>query len=165
MSRRGIDTGMKKYWILALSFLGVLLADLVTKDYIMAHFPLYYSNPVIPGLMNLVHIQNKGVAFGILGGAAPVWRDVLLLLLPVVAMSGILIFAFCYPQNKTVVLLSLGGILGGAMGNLIDRLRFGAVIDFLDLYWRNYHWPAFNVADSAITLGVVTLVFYYMKEP
>ena len=156
--------GVKKYGILALSFLGVLLMDMVTKDYIITHFPLYYSKPVIPGLMNLVHIQNKGVAFGILGGAAPVWRDVLLLLLPIVAMSGILIFAFCYPPQKIGVFLALGGILGGAMGNFIDRLRFGAVIDFLDIYWRTYHWPAFNVADSAITLGVLSLVFYYMKE-
>jgi signal peptidase II len=156
---------MKKYWILALSFFGVLFLDMITKDYIVTHFPLYYSKPIIPGLINLVHIQNKGVAFGILGGAAPVWRDVLLLLLPIAAMSGILLFAFCYPQKKSVVLLALGGILGGAMGNLIDRFRFRAVIDFLDIYWRSYHWPAFNIADSAITVGVLSLVFYYMKEP
>ena len=154
--------GMKKYWFLGLSFLVVVILDIVTKEYIITHFPLYSSRPVIPGLFNLVHIQNKGVAFGILGGAAPVWRDILLLLFPIVAMSGILIFAFCYPQQKTGILLSLGGILGGALGNLIDRLRFRAVIDFLDIYWGPYHWPAFNVADSAITLGVLFLAFSYM---
>ncbi|OGP51920.1 MAG: signal peptidase II [Deltaproteobacteria bacterium RBG_13_43_22] len=154
---------MKRYWLLALSFFGVVFLDIVTKEYIITHFPLYYSRTVIPGLFNLVHIQNKGVAFGILGGSAPVWRDILLLLFPIVAMSGILIFAFCYPQHKTGTLLSLGGILGGAMGNLIDRLRFRAVIDFLDLYWGKYHWPAFNVADSAITLGVLFLIFGYMQ--
>jgi signal peptidase II len=153
---------MKKYWFLGLPFLVVVVLDILTKQYIIAHFPLYASRPVIPGLLNLVHIQNKGVAFGILGGAAPVWRDVLLLLFPIVAMSGILIFAFSYPQQKIGILLSLGGILGGALGNLIDRLRFQAVIDFLDVYWGPYHWPAFNVADSAITLGVLFLVFSYM---
>jgi lipoprotein signal peptidase len=76
-------------------------------------------------------------------------------------MSGILIFALCYPQKRIGILLSLGGILGGALGNLIDRLRFRAVIDFLDIYWGQYHWPAFNVADSAITLGVLFLAFGY----
>ena len=154
--------GMKKYWLLGLSFLGVLILDIVTKEYIITQFPLFSSRPVIPGLFNLVHIRNKGMAFGILGGSAPVWRDVLLLLFPIAAMSGILIFAFCYPQQKTGILLSLGGIIGGALGNLLDRLRFQAVIDFLDIYWGKYHWPAFNVADSAITLGVLFLVFSYM---
>jgi signal peptidase II len=155
---------LTKYWPLALSFIGVLIGDLVTKDYIMTHYPLYYSKTVIPGFFNLVHIQNKGVAFGILGGAAPVWRDILLLLLPIVAMSGIFIFAFCYPQEKKGVLFSLGGILGGALGNLIDRFRFRAVIDFLDFYWGNVHWPAFNVADSAITISVFLLAAYYLKK-
>lgn len=153
---------MKKTWYLSLSFLVVVFLDYVTKEYIINHFPLYSSRSIIPGLFNLVHIQNKGVAFGILGGAAPVWRDILLLLFPVVAMAGILIFALGHPQQKTGILVSLGGILGGAMGNLIDRLRFRAVIDFLDIYWGQYHWPAFNVADSAITLGVLFLAFSYM---
>jgi signal peptidase II len=156
--------GIKKYWPMAISFLAVLLGDFVTKDYIMTHFPLYYSRVVIPGFFNLVHIQNKGVAFGILGGAAPIWKDVLLLLLPIVSMSGILIFAFCYPQQQKGMLLSLGGILGGALGNLIDRFRFRAVIDFLDVYWGNVHWPAFNLADSAITIGVFFLAAGYLKK-
>jgi len=150
---------------MVLSFLGVLLGDLVSKDYIMTHFPLYHSQVVIPGVFNLVHIQNKGVAFGILGGAAPIWRDILLLLLPIISMSGLLIFALCYPQQQKGILLALGGILGGALGNLIDRFRFRAVIDFLDVYWGNYHWPAFNVADSAITVGVFFLAAYYLKKP
>ena len=153
---------MKKYWLLGLTFLVVVILDILTKDYIITHFPLYSSRPVIPGFLNLVHIQNKGVAFGILGGAAPFWRDILLLLFPIVAMTGILIFAFRNPQQKPGIFISLGGILGGALGNLIDRLRFKAVIDFLDIYWGPYHWPAFNVADSAITLGVLFLVFSYM---
>jgi signal peptidase II len=156
--------GIKKYWPMALSFVGVLLGDLLTKDYIMTHFPLYYSQVVIPGLFNLVHIQNKGVAFGILGGAAPIWRDILLLLLPIVSISGLLIFALCYPQQKKGILFALGGILGGALGNLIDRFRYRAVIDFLDVYWGNVHWPAFNVADSAITIGVFFLAAHYLKK-
>ncbi len=155
---------IRKYWPLVVSFLVVLLLDRMTKEYIMTHFPLYYSRSIIPGLINLVHIQNKGVAFGILGGSAPIWRDILLLLFPILSMSAILIFAFCYPQQKKGVLLSLGGILGGALGNLIDRLRFRAVIDFLDVFWKNYHWPAFNVADSAITVGVLFLVAFYIKK-
>ena len=155
---------MKKYWLLGLSFLVVVMLDIITKEYIISYFPLYSSRSVIPGLLNLVHIQNKGVAFGILGGTAPVWRDILLLLFPIVAMVGILFFVFSYSEQKPGILLSLGGVLGGALGNLIDRLRFQAVIDFLDIYWRQYHWPAFNVADSAITLGVLFLVFSYIVK-
>ncbi len=154
--------GKKKYWALGLSFLGVLILDIVTKEYIITNFPLYSLRPVIPGLINLIHIQNKGVAFGILGGSAPVWRDILLILFPVVAMAGIMIFTLSYPQQKIGTYLSLGGILGGALGNLIDRLRFQGVTDFLDIYWGRYHWPAFNVADSAITLGVLFLAFGYL---
>lgn len=155
---------IKRFWTLVISFLGVLVLDLVTKDYIITHYPLYHSKPVIPGLINLVHVQNKGVAFGILGGSAPVWRDVLLLLLPVVALSGMLIFVLYYSPKGKGVLLALGSIMGGATGNLIDRIRFRAVIDFIDVYWKGYHWPAFNVADSAITIGVFTLVFFFLKE-
>jgi signal peptidase II len=154
--------GMKKTWFLGLSFIVVVILDLVTKAYIVTHLPLFASRPIIPGLFNLVHIQNKGVAFGILGGAAPIWRDILLLLFPIVAMAGILIFVLTNPQRKMGILLSLGAILGGALGNLIDRLRYRAVIDFADIFWGQYHWPAFNVADSAITLGVLFLVFNYM---
>ncbi len=155
---------MKKFWFLILSFLGVVILDILTKEYIIHYFPLYSSRSIIPGFLNIVHIQNRGVAFGILGGAAPVWRDILLLLFPIVAMIGILIYVLSYSQQKTGVFLSLGGILGGALGNLIDRLRFRAVIDFLDIYWGAYHWPAFNVADSAITLGVLFLVFSYIVK-
>lgn len=155
---------MKKYWLLGAPFLGVVILDILTKEYILRSFPLYSSRSIIPGFLNLVHIQNRGVAFGILGGAAPVWRDILLLLFPIVAMIGILIFVLSHSQQKPGILLSLGGILGGALGNLIDRLRFRAVIDFLDIYWGAYHWPAFNVADSAITLGVLFLVFSYIVK-
>ncbi|HMK64869.1 MAG TPA: signal peptidase II, partial [Thermodesulfobacteriota bacterium] len=106
----------------------------------------------------------KGVAFGILGGSAPFWRDILLLLFPVLALVGMLIFVFFYSPDKSGILLALGGIMGGATGNLIDRIRFKAVIDFIDVYWQSYHWPAFNVADSAITVGVLTLAFFFLKD-
>jgi signal peptidase II len=155
---------IKKYWIGVISFIGVLILDLVTKDYIITHFPLYHSKPIIPGLINLVHVQNKGVAFGILGGSAPVWRDVLLLVFPILAISGMLVFALYYSSTKIGVLLALGGIMGGATGNLIDRIRFHAVIDFIDVYWKTYHWPAFNVADSAISIGVLFLIFFFLKD-
>ncbi|MEW6184577.1 MAG: signal peptidase II [Thermodesulfobacteriota bacterium] len=157
---------IKKFGLFVLSFLVVFILDMITKAYIVSHFPLYSSRPVISGFFNLVHIQNKGVAFGILGGSAPAWRDILLLLFPVAAMVGILIFTFGYSQQKAGILLALGGILGGAQGNLVDRMRFGGVVDFLDFFIGTYHWPAFNVADSAISLGVIYLLFRYatLKE-
>jgi len=154
----------KKYLIGAISFIGVLVLDIITKDYILTHYPLFSSKPVISGLLNIVHVQNKGVAFGILGGSAPFWRDILLLLFPILALVGMLIFVFFYSPDKSGILLALGGIMGGATGNLIDRIRFKAVIDFIDVYWQSYHWPAFNVADSAITVGVLTLAFFFLKD-
>jgi signal peptidase II len=154
----------KKYLIWAISFIGVLVLDLVTKDYILTHYPLFSSKPVISGLLNIVHVQNKGVAFGILGGSAPVWRDILLLLFPVLALVGMLIFVLFYSPEKPGILLAFGGIMGGAAGNLIDRIRFKAVVDFIDVYWQSYHWPAFNVADSAISVGVISLVLFFLKD-
>jgi signal peptidase II len=155
---------LKKYWPVALSFFGVLVLDMGTKEYILAHVPLFSFKAVIPGFFNLIHIKNEGVAFGILNGSAPMWKDVLLVLFPILAIVGILIFVFCCSPRKIGILLSLGGILGGALGNLVDRLRFRGVIDFLDFYWGSYHWPAFNIADSAITVGVLTLLIFYLKE-
>ena len=146
-------------WVFVLSFAGVFLLDLLTKQLILTHYPLHYSKPVIPGFFNLVHIQNKGVAFGFLSGSDALWRNLLLTLLPITAILGILVYVFFYPPREGMVLLALGGILGGALGNLLDRIRYQAVVDFLDFFWGRVHWPAFNIADSAITVGVFYLVF------
>jgi len=121
--------------------------------------------PVIKGLFSLTLVRNRGLAFGMLGAMPTEWRWVVALLslaaLTVLAVIG----ARLLPSGGAFARLALGLIFGGAVGNLIDRWRFGAVVDFLDFYWRGYHWPAFNVADSAITVGVAVLAMRMLTVP
>lgn len=132
----------------------VIVLDQVTKALIMANFAMFELQPAIPGLFNLTYLTNTGAAFGMLAGVKSVWRQVFFIGVAVVALG---VLAFSYQQFRSqgrIFAHAIGLIAGGAVGNLIDRLRFGAVVDFLDFYFGTYHWPAFNVADSAITVGV-----------
>ena len=146
---------LKKHEIyLILLILFAVLADQLTKLWIMSSLPLYGRKIIVPGLFNLVHVTNTGAAFGLLAGEHAWWRQVFFI---VVALMALVIIFVAYRQSKVKVLMfitAVGLIAGGALGNLIDRIRFGAVVDFLDFYIKSYHWPAFNVADSAITVGV-----------
>ncbi|MBI5585942.1 MAG: signal peptidase II [Deltaproteobacteria bacterium] len=154
-----------KYKLLFLiSLHGVILLDVLTKRAVMSQLPLNHIRAVIPGFFNLVHIRNRGVAFGILNNAETFWKDFLLVLFPVAAMIGILWLLYRYPRLSAGTALALGAIVGGAAGNLLDRLRYRGVVDFLDFYWRGFHWPAFNVADMAISVGVGFLIFRFWRE-
>ena len=138
----------------ALVAVGVLALDQLTKLLALARLAPGASVPVIDGFLALTLVMNPGLAFGILAATPPGWRWVVALLslsaLSVLAVLSIRVL----PAAGGAAALGLGLIFGGAVGNLIDRGRFGAVVDFIDVYWRSYHWPAFNVADSAITVGV-----------
>jgi signal peptidase II len=159
-SGRGVNGMAIKFgWGFAFSLAGIFLLDLATKQLILAYYPLHTSQPVIPGFLNLVHIQNKGVAFGFLSSGQALWRTLFLTLLPTLAILGILAYVIFFTPRDRKVLWALGGISGGALGNLLDRIRYQAVVDFLDFFWGRVHWPAFNVADSAITVGVFYLVW------
>ncbi len=132
----------------------VILLDQFTKQLIMDNFSLHEHKIVIPGFFNLVYVTNTGAAFGFLAGEQAMWRQVFFVTVAIVALL-IMIFAYRHVKNQgRLFVFSIALIAGGAVGNLIDRLRFGAVVDFLDFYVSRYHWPAFNVADSAITVGV-----------
>ena len=134
--------------------LGVVLLDQATKALIMDRFVMFELLPVIPDLFNLTYLTNTGAAFGMLAGAQSIWRQVFFV---GVAVAAIGVMVFSYKQFRSqgrIFAHAIGLIAGGAVGNLIDRLRFGAVVDFLDFYLGTHHWPAFNVADSAITVGV-----------
>ena len=115
--------------------------------------------PVIHGLFNLTYVRNKGAAFGILADSSI--RMPFFITVSIVAMLGILWYIKQFREDQKLAILSLSLVFSGAFGNLIDRIRLGEVIDFLDVFWGRYHWPAFNVADSAITIGV-TLLFIEM---
>ncbi len=136
----------------------IILLDQVTKLLVLHFLPLHAVIEVIPGFFNLVHVRNTGAAFSILAGASSAWRQGLFIGLTMVVVL-ILLFAYgkLRPDDRwTRTAYAL--ITGGALGNLIDRLRLGEVVDFLDCYLGAYHWPAFNVADSAITAGALMLL-------
>lgn len=150
----------------------VILLDQVTKALVLNYLPLYRhsgdSISLIPGFFNLTHIQNPGGAFGLLANQSPQIRTLLFMGVSTLAVFLLLYFYFSTPPTHRWLSSAFAAILGGAVGNLIDRFRFGYVVDFLDFFVRGWHWPAFNVADSAITVGItifiIHLVFNKMPE-
>jgi len=132
----------------------IVVLDQLTKFWIVNSFTLYESHEIISGFFNFTYLTNKGAAFGFLAGVAASWRHYFFLALACVAL--VLLCVAWYRMRKEHFLYgpALAMIAGGAIGNVIDRVRLGAVVDFLDFYVAGHHWPAFNVADSAITVGV-----------
>ncbi len=153
-----------RYLLLALVGLIVIVVDQATKYSIVQSMRLHESIPVVPNLFSLTYIRNPGAAFGLLAGSSNAFRMVFFGITSLFALALLGTILFRLPQKDWIGQLSIAGILGGAIGNLIDRLRFGEVIDFLDVYIESYHWPAFNVADSAITVGVVCLIIHFAFE-
>jgi signal peptidase II len=138
--------------------IGIIVADQVTKAMVSAALGLYDSKPVIPGLLDFVHVRNEGVAFGLLNSTDLPYKTAITTVLAVAALGGIALYARHLRDREWVARLGLACILGGAVGNLIDRVRQGYVLDFVDVYWKAWHFWAFNVADAAITIGAI-LVF------
>ncbi|HZA55777.1 MAG TPA: signal peptidase II [Candidatus Udaeobacter sp.] len=141
----------------------ILVADQLTKFIVDRTMPLNHSIPVIDGLFNLTYIRNTGAAFGILAGSAAAFRLPFLLLFSLLAIGFIFMMLRRLPDREIGLITALSFILGGAVGNLIDRVLYGEVIDFLDFYWSTYHWPAFNLADSFITVGVGITMYYLIQ--
>jgi len=151
----GVAMAMKrKYWILLLVGLGILLADQWTKNLIQQKLFLHQAVEVLPGFFNLVHVRNTGGAFGIFGGEKGGISSFLFVAVSLIAIGIILFLFHKTKEDETMLSLSFSLILSGAIGNLIDRLRYGEVVDFLDFHLSSYHWPAFNIADSAICIGI-----------
>lgn len=136
----------------------VLVLDQITKLWVAATLPMWTTKTVIPGFFNLVHVLNKGAAFGFLNDMDAAWRPYFFMAATALAIVLILHLLRTVPREDKVLFTALGLILGGALGNLVDRIRLGEVIDFLDFYIGQYHWPAFNVADIAISIGSVLLL-------
>lgn len=139
-------------------FLVILGVDQGTK-YAASHM-LLLGEPisVIPGLFNLTLVYNPGAAFGMFGNYPDEIRRLTLWGVSLIALIVVVRFMMKEAKDDLLAQYALVAILSGALGNIIDRLRFDAVVDFLDFYFRNYHWPAFNVADSAICVGVTLLI-------
>ncbi|WP_028579868.1 signal peptidase II [Desulfogranum japonicum] len=143
----------------------VVCADQFSKLLVLSNMDLYESISVVPGLFNLTFMTNNGAAFSLLAGQPALWRQLFFIFTASLALV-VLVFAHrSFSRSHKLYGVAFGLIAGGAVGNLIDRVRLGHVIDFLDVYVNGWHWPAFNVADSAITVGVILfLVINFVLE-
>jgi len=142
----------------------VIALDQLTKIWVVKSFHLHESLEIIPNFFSLTYLTNKGAAFGFLAGVTAAWRHYFFLILASVALVLICIAWFRMRKDHRFYGPALALIAGGAIGNVIDRVRFGAVVDFLDFYVAGHHWPAFNVADSAITVGVALFLLANFLE-
>jgi signal peptidase II len=136
----------------------VAMFDQLTKLLVVAEMELYESIPIVPGLLNLTHIRNSGVAFGLFNTAEFAYKPLVMSLVALGALVGVGLYASQLPASHRWARIGLAFILGGAAGNLVDRARQGYVVDFVDAYWKGWHFWAFNVADAAINVGVALLV-------
>lgn len=142
----------------------VVLADQFTKHWAITTIPQFIAITVIPGFFNLVNVRNSGAAFGFLNDPGTEWQVWMFAAAALIACVLIHVLASTSKSNG-LLFLGLGLVLGGAIGNFIDRIQFQSVVDFLDFYVADYHWPAFNVADIGICLGagLVMLSIYKQK--
>jgi len=142
-----------------LAALAVLALDQWTKWLIEAHLPQHASIEVWPSFLSLTHVRNSGVAFGLFASGEAWSARLVLAGLGLAALAVVAAYFLPTPGEQRRLLLALSLVLGGAVGNLLDRFASGAVTDFLDLSWGRHHWPAFNIADGAITVGLILLSF------
>ncbi len=143
---------------------GILFLDQVTKTLIAQSLEIGQHVPILAGFFDLTHMRNPGAAFSFLAQAPEWFRQPFFLVATGVAIVALLFFILYAQEEGTLLVVAAASILGGAIGNLIDRLLYGEVIDFLLFYWRDWAWPAFNVADSCITLGVIGLLWASWKQ-
>ncbi len=139
--------------------LAVIVLDQITKAVITEKLFMYGSHKVIDGFFSLVYVMNPGAAFGFLARAPEIFRYLFFISVTVLAILLITYYISKSKSQDVLIVIALTLIFGGAVGNLIDRIRFGAVVDFLDFYIGAWHWPAFNVADSAISVGAVLMIW------
>lgn len=136
----------------------VLLLDQIVKMLIRPKLGLYESIPLIPGFFSLTRIHNTGAAFGLMDGVDFPFKAAVLALVQTTALIGLAVYISAIASDQRLTRTGLALVIGGAAGNLIDRIRFGYVLDFFDFYWRGWHFWAFNVADAAISIGVALMV-------
>jgi signal peptidase II len=156
---------VKRHLPYLLVMAAIVLLDQGTKALVVRTLDLHEHVPIVDGLLSLSHVRNRGAAFGLLSDWDVPYQSVLLALLSLGALAAIAFYFLRLPAAARLPRLALALVLGGAVGNLIDRARLGYVVDFVHVYWRRYQWPDFNVADSAITVGVALLVLDILRSP
>jgi signal peptidase II len=140
----------------------IAIFDQISKAVVLKNLPIHDSIPLISGFFSITHIQNPGGAFGFMANQSSSLRSVIFIFISLLAIGLVYYFYRNTPKTHPWLASGFALIFGGAIGNLIDRIRFGKVIDFLDIYIGSYHWPAFNVADSAISIGVAIFLFHLL---
>lgn len=144
--------------------LAVVAADQISKALVTDWLGLGQSAPLIPGFLHFTLVRNTGMAFGLLAGTDIPFKAVLVTLLSAAAMSAVTYYALKSSQSERLTRVGLTFILGGALGNIVDRIRLGYVVDFVDVFYGNSHWPAFNVADTCICIGVGLLLLDSVRK-
>ena len=143
----------------------VVALDQAAKWLVARSLDLHEYVPLVDGLLSLSHVRNRGAAFGLLSDAELPHQSVLLAVMSLAALGAIAFYFVRLPPSARLPRLALALVLGGALGNLVDRVRLGYVVDFIHVYWKQHQWPDFNVADSAITIGVTLLVLDILRSP
>jgi len=138
----------------------VAVLDQVSKALVLRYLPLYSSKTIIPGFFNLTHIHNPGGAFGFLSGQSSTVQTAVFLFASALAAGVILYLYLTTPATHRFLAFGFALIFGGAIGNIVDRVRLGKVIDFLDVYIGDLHWPTFNIADSAVSIGIGIFIYH-----
>ena len=136
----------------------IVVLDQLTKAAIRATLPLHQSVTIVPGLMDFTHVRNTGAAFGILNLAEFPFKSAVIAMVATAALVAVGMYAASLAHHQLVARIGLALIIGGATGNLLDRVIAGSVVDFVDVYWQTHHFWAFNIADSAITVGVAIMI-------
>jgi signal peptidase II len=154
VDRQTVSGRNTEIWLAAL----IVLLDQVTKAIVRRRFELHDSIEIVPGFFSLTRVHNTGAAFGMLNDVDFPFKSVVLMLVATAALAGVALYAAMLPPAQWMARIGLAFILGGAAGNLIDRVTLGYVVDFFDVFWRGWHFWAFNVADAAITVGVGLMI-------
>jgi len=151
----------KKFYLLLMPL--IIIVDQASKWLVTKSLPLEGTRDVIDGFFRLWHVRNSGAVWGFFSGHDGGWVPKLITALAIAALLVVMFFFLRAGRQERLEILAYAFILGGALGNIIDRLRLGYVVDFLDVYVRAWHWPTFNVADSCITIGVLLLAFSLLR--
>jgi signal peptidase II len=138
--------------------IAIVVIDQITKAMVRSRLPLYASRTIIPGFMDFTHVPNSGTAFGLLQSVTFPFKTTLIAMIAAAAIVSVGLYAASLARHQLAARIGLALIIGGAAGNLIDRVVAGSVVDFVDVYWRTYHFWVFNVADSAISVGVTVMI-------
>ena len=155
---------MKRHLPYLVLMAAIVLLDQVTKAIVVRSLALHEYVPLVDGLLSLSHVRNRGAAFGLLSDWDVPYQALLLSVLSLCALVAIGLYFLRLPPAARLPRVALALVLGGAVGNLLDRARLGYVVDFVHAYWRQHQWPDFNVADSAITIGVTLLVLDILRS-